>query len=138
MRRDRTILALLVVGAAATVSGGPGWASPERLQGAWATSAASCDQVFAKRNGRLIFNRQFGEAWSGFIVSGKHVRGARATCDLISSKHKGDILTFLLGCESEIMFDTMTVSVRFNGDDSLVRFDPEFPEVETPYNRCAR
>ncbi|CAN7147201.1 hypothetical protein LJR009_000023 [Bosea sp. LjRoot9] len=129
---------LLLAGAAVAISDRPGWASPERLQGAWATSAASCDQVFTKRNGRLVFNRQFGDSWSGFIVSGKHVRGARATCDLISSKHKGDILTFLLGCESEIMFDTMTISVRFNGDDSLVRFDPEFPEVETPYDRCAR
>ncbi|HEV7325160.1 MAG TPA: hypothetical protein VGN91_08835 [Bosea sp. (in: a-proteobacteria)] len=110
----------------------------ERLQGAWATSAASCDQVFSKRNGRLVLSKRSAEGWSGFIVSGKHVRGMNASCDVISSKQKGDVLTVLLGCETEIIFETMSVSLRFKPDGDLVRFDPEFPEVETSYHRCDR
>lgn len=108
----------------------------ERLQGAWATSAASCDQVFSKRNGRLVFSKRSAEGWSGFIATGKHVRGAHASCDVISSKQKGDVLTVLLGCETEILFETMSVSARFKPDGDLVRFDPDFPEVETSYHRC--
>lgn len=108
----------------------------ERLQGAWATSAASCDQVFSKRNGRLVFSKRSAEGWSGFIATGKHVRGAHASCDVISSKQKADVLTVLLGCETEILFETMSVSVRFKPDGDLVRFDPDFPEVETSYHRC--
>lgn len=108
----------------------------ERLQGAWATGAASCDQVFAKRNGRLVLNKRSAEGWSGFIVTGKHVRGMNASCDVISSKQKADVLTVLLGCETEIIFETMSVSVRFKPDGDLVRFDPDFPEVETSYHRC--
>ena len=73
---------------------------------------------------------------AGFIVTGKHVRGMNASCDVISSKQKADVLTVLLGCETEIIFETMSVSVRFKPDGDLVRFDPDFPEVETSYHRC--
>nr|WP_126109769.1 MULTISPECIES: hypothetical protein [unclassified Bosea (in: a-proteobacteria)]AZO76453.1 hypothetical protein BLM15_01680 [Bosea sp. Tri-49]RXT26380.1 hypothetical protein B5U98_07595 [Bosea sp. Tri-39]RXT31620.1 hypothetical protein B5U99_23140 [Bosea sp. Tri-54] len=114
------------------------FASPDRLQGAWVSDAAQCDQVFVARQGRLTFKKQKGDVWSGFIVSGKHVRGVRSTCDLISSKQKGDVLSFLLSCKDAITFDTMSVSVRFKDDNTLVRFDPDFPEVETRYNRCNR
>lgn len=133
--RRRLLTLLLIVGATAA-AGLPAAASPERLQGAWATSAATCDQVFAKRNGRLVFSKRSAEGWSGFIATGKHVRGAHTSCDLISSKQKGDVLSFLLGCETEIIFETVSVSVRFKPDGDLVRFDPDFPEVETTYHRC--
>jgi hypothetical protein len=98
----------------------------ERLQGAWATSAASCNQVS---------NTRSAEGWSDFIATGKHVRGAHASCDVISSKQKGDVLTVLLGCETEILFETMSVSIRFKPDGDLVRFNPGFPEVETSCHR---
>lgn len=122
--------------AAAAMAIGHSAEAVERLQGAWATSAASCDQVFSKRNGRLVFNKRSVEGWSGFIATGKHVRGAHASCDVISSKQKGDVLTVLLGCETDILFETMSVSVRFKPDGDLIRFDPDFPEVETSYHRC--
>jgi hypothetical protein len=122
----------LVVGAS------PASASPERLQGAWANSGFSCDKVFVKRNGRLTLNKHLGDSWPGFLVSGKHVRGGGASCDLISSKQNGDVSTFLLGCDEGVIFDTMSVSLRFKDDNTLVRFSPEFPEIETTYNRCDR
>lgn len=137
MRRGQRFLTLLLLaGATAATTGPSALASQERLQGAWATSAATCDQVFAKRSGRLVFNRKSAEGWSGFIATGKHIRSPNASCDVISSKQKGDALTFLLGCENEIIFENVSVSIRFKPDGSLVRFDPEFPEVETNYHRC--
>lgn len=135
---ERFAVAAAIAASSLLFAAGAASASPERIQGAWAIDAATCDQVFVKRNGRLTFNRQNGDSWSGFIVSGKHIRGARMTCDMISSKQKGDVLTFLLGCEDSIAFDTMSVSVRFKDDGKLLRFDPEFPEVETAYRRCDR
>lgn len=135
-RSQRFLTFLLFAGASAASTGASAQASPERLQGAWATNAATCDQVFTKRSGRLVFNKQSIEGWSGFIATGKHIRSPNASCDVISSKQKGDVLSFLLGCENEIIFETVSVSVRFKPDGGLVRFDPEFPEVETPYHRC--
>lgn len=108
-----------------------------RLEGAWTTRAASCDEVFVKRKGKLALKRT-SEGWSAFIVSGNRINGANATCRVQSSKQKGDVTTFLLSCADQIMFDTMTVSLRFKDDGTFVRFDPEFPEVETSYHRCDR
>jgi hypothetical protein len=134
MKRGTNPVALALLAVAATAIGQPSLAV-ERLQGAWATSAASCDQVFAKRNGQLVFKHS-AEGWSGFIATGKHIRGANATCDVISSKQKGDVLTVLLGCKTAVIFETSSVSVRFKPDGDVLRFDPEFPEVETSYHRC--
>ena len=109
----------------------------DRMDGAWATTAATCDEVFVKRNGKLALKRT-AEGWSAFIVNGNRINGANATCSVKSSKQKGDVTTLLLSCADKIMFDTMTVSVRFKEDGTFVRFDPEFPEVETSYHRCDR
>lgn len=108
-----------------------------RLDGAWTTSAASCDEVFVKRKGKLALKRT-SEGWSAFIVRGDRIDGANATCRVKSAKQKGDVTTFLLNCADKIIFDTMTVSLRFKDDGTFVRFDPEFPEVETSYHRCDR
>ena len=108
-----------------------------RLDGAWATTAATCEEVFTKRNGALTLKRT-KEGWSAFIIRGNRLNGANATCSVKSSKQKGDVTTLLLECADRIMFDTITVSVRFKEDGTFVRFDPEFPEVETSYHRCDR
>lgn len=134
MKRGMKLLAAALLAAAATIAGHSSQAV-ERLQGAWATSAARCDQVFAKRNGRLVFKNS-ADGWSGFIATGKQVRGTQASCEAVSSKQKGDVLTVLLSCQTKIIFETMSVSVRLMPDGGLVRFDPDFPEVETSYNRC--
>ncbi len=135
LRRHFTIAFLLTTILAALPSAGH---ASDRLQGAWVVDGVSCSDVFTQRGGRPAFKRNSLQGWSAFIVAGKHVRGARATCDLISSKQKGEVESFLLGCRSQIMFGSMSVSVRFLTDDKFVRFDPEFPEIETTYNRCTR
>ncbi|WP_146071277.1 hypothetical protein [Bosea lathyri] len=134
--RTTAIAALSILPLLAVAS--PASASPERLQGAWVNSGISCDKAFVKRNGRLTLNKNVGDSLPGFLVSGKHVRGTGASCDLISSKQSGDVWTFLLGCDEGVIFDTMSVSLRFKDDNTLVRFSPDFPEVETTYNRCDR
>lgn len=109
----------------------------DRLEGAWATSAASCDEAFVKRKGKLALKRS-AEGWSAFIVRGNRIDGANATCRVVSAKQNGDVTTALLSCADKIIFDTMKVSLRFKDDGTFVRFDPEFPEVETSYHRCDR
>lgn len=109
----------------------------DRMDGAWTTTASTCDQVFVKSKGKLALKRTL-DGWSAFIVNGNRINGANATCNVKSSKQKGDVTTLLLSCADKIMFDTMTVSIRFKEDGTFVRFDPEFPEVETSYHRCDR
>lgn len=133
-RHGLAALAMLLLTTA--LPGGSAYAA-DRLDGAWTTSAASCDEVFVKRKGNLALKRT-SEGWSAFIVRGNRINGANATCSVKSSRQKGDVTTLLLDCADKIIFDTMTVSIRFKEDGTLVRFDPEFPEVETSYHRCDR
>lgn len=110
----------------------------DRLDGAWATGVSSCEDAFVKRKGKLVMKPGALEGMSGFIVNGKHIQGARASCNVISSKQKGDVTALLLGCKSKIIFDTMSVSIRFESNDSFVRLDPDFPEIQMRYMRCNR
>lgn len=110
----------------------------DRLDGAWATGVSACEDAFVKRNGKLAMKSGALEGMSGFIVNGKHFQGPRASCNVISSKQKGDITTLLLRCKSAIIFDTMSVSIRFESNDSFVRLDPDFPEIQMRYMRCNR
>lgn len=135
MRLERYLLAAFLVAMSAPLHSAR---ADDRLNGTWAVDPASCGDVFTNRNGRPAFKRNSMDGAAGLIVSGKQMRGPRATCDLKSSKQQGEVLTLLLGCTSQIMFDTITVSVRFEGPDKLVRFDPAFSEITTTYNRCSR
>jgi hypothetical protein len=72
----------------------------------------------------------------GFIVDGKRFEGPNAICNVISTKASGATLTFALDCQTQIIFDTAIVSVRMLDANRLVRFNPEFPELDYHYQRC--
>lgn len=110
----------------------------DRLDGAWAAGVSACEDGFVKRKGKLAVKSGALEGMSGFIINGKHIQGAHASCNVISSKQKGDVTTLLLGCKSQIIFGTMSVSIRFEDNDSFVRLDPDFPEIQMRYTRCNR
>ena len=59
---------------------------------------------------------------------------AGSACDLIAQS--GETLTFALDCETRVIFDTAVVSVRMVNSNRLVRFNPEFPELDMHYERC--
>jgi hypothetical protein len=110
-------------------------ASLEELQGAWAATSSSCAEMFSRKGGRLSVNRD-NMANIGFIVDGKRFEGPNAVCNVISTKASGETLTFALDCRTQIIFDTAIVSVRMLDANRLVRFNPEFPELDYHYQRC--
>lgn len=136
MQKKHGLAGLAMLLFALPLSSGPAHAA-DRLDGAWTTSAASCDKVFVKRKGKLALKRTL-DGWSAFIIQGDRIDGANATCRVKSSRQKGNVTTLLLDCADKIIFDTMTVSIRLKDDGTFVRFDPDFPEVETSYHRCDR
>ncbi len=136
MQQNRMLLRASLSVALLAMSQAAG-AAADRLQGAWVTDATTCDTVFSKRNGQFTLKRD-AEGWSGFIVNGKRIRGTNATCSLVSSKQKDEVTTVLLSCADKIIFQSVSISIRFENDDRIVRFDPEFPEVQTIYKRCSR
>ena len=110
-------------------------ASLEELQGAWGASGSPCNELFSVKNGKMSLIRE-NLANSGFIVNGKRIEGSNATCNVKSTKQSGETLTFALDCETRVIFDTAVVSVRMVDPNRLVRFNPEFPELDMQFQRC--
>jgi hypothetical protein len=106
------------------------------LQGAWAPNASDCGKIFRKKGRTVEFVRKgLGEPTS-FIIAGQSARGPRASCQIRSVRARGDVLDVRLGCETAVIADSYTLSVRFFDKDSLARFDPSFPESEARFERC--
>ena len=126
-------MALLL--AVALSSGPVNGASLEELQGAWGASSSNCEEMFSKKGGKLSLNRD-NMANMGFIVDGKRFEGPNASCNVVSTKASGATLTFALDCRTQIIFDTAIVSVRMLDANRLVRFNPDFPELDYHYQRC--
>jgi hypothetical protein len=108
----------------------------DRFQGLWASAGAACDKVFTTRSGEAAFIEYNGEKAPGLIIKGNRIQGANATCSLVSSTDKLDSIVAVLKCQQQIIFDTMVVHLRFKGDDEMVRFDPDVPELATAFHRC--
>jgi hypothetical protein len=124
-------LPLLMLFAGSAYAGGL-----ERFQGAWGSQGIPCDTIFQNKDGRVAFNLIYGARVDGFIVNGKNIDGAHAACKVMSDSEQGDQYKFVVGCREDIIFDKLVVAVKFLNDDTLVRYDTDFPEIESTYVRC--
>jgi len=106
------------------------------LQGAWIINSAECSDAFTKRNGRFAFKPNQRNADTSFIISGKRIQGARASCTLESEKRTSDGLRAVLSCASRMMVGDLPVTFRVPNANTIVKFDPDFPELETTFTRC--
>ena len=113
-----------------------GAASLSELQGAWVINSAECSAVFTKRGGRFAFRPGRANADTSFIISGNRIQGARASCTLGSEKQTSDGFRAVLDCSSRMMVGALPVSFRVPNPDTIVKFDPDFPEIETTFVRC--
>jgi hypothetical protein len=111
-------------------------ATISELQGAWIISSAECSSAFTKRNGRFAFRPNQRNLDTSFIISGNRVRGARANCTLGSEKPTADGFRAVLDCSSRMMMGALPVSFRVPNANTIVKFDPDFPELETTFTRC--
>ncbi|MBZ6074710.1 hypothetical protein [Microvirga puerhi] len=115
------------IAAAATIS---------ELQGAWVINSATCSGAFAKKNGRIAFRPNPRFIDTSFIIDGKRIQGARATCTLGSEKQTPEGLKVILNCASRMMVGPLPVTLRVPDPNTIVKFDPDFPELETTFTRC--
>jgi hypothetical protein len=107
-----------------------------KIQGAWAAEMTDCSNVFATTDGKLSLMKRQDDALPGFIVDGRKIRGVAAACDIASAKENADGMTLLLSCQSQIMFGSMSVSIKLPDPGTLIRVDPNFPEITTKYHKC--
>jgi hypothetical protein len=106
------------------------------LNGMWASAADRCDKIFQKTAKRVSFQQMADLYGSGFIVDGDKLRGKAARCTVKSKRETPEAIHILASCASDIMLSNVQFSLKFNGNDSLVRFFPDIPGMELTYYRC--
>lgn len=131
-----TTLPLLAWAIGGAFGGQASAAEIPQLQGAWITQSGECSDVFTRRNGRLAFRPKHGFVDTSFIVSGNRIQGARASCTFGSEKRTADGLRVVLNCASRIATGPLVLTVRIPDRDTIIKFDPDFPELETTFKRC--
>jgi hypothetical protein len=108
------------------------------LSGAWATHTDLCSQVFATKDGRVVYTELSELFGSGFIVDGDRIRGKAATCTIKSKKQEGDSLELSAACASSIMTQDVKFSLKIIDDNTIARSFPEISGMSINYSRCSK
>jgi hypothetical protein len=106
------------------------------LTGAWATHEDLCNQVFTKKDNRVVY-AEFSELFgSGFIIDGDRITGKSGTCTIKSRKQEGDSLELSAACASTIMTQDVRFSLKIIDDNNISRSFPEISGMSLNYTRC--
>ena len=108
------------------------------LTGAWATSAAQCGKVFARkgRANQLTFSNFSGVYGGGFIAEADRLRGKFENCKIKSRKDDGKDINIIVGCASGIMVSNVQFFLKVVDDDTITRDFPGIEGMQVSYHRC--
>ena len=133
MSRKLLCLPLLLAGLLGLPAGA---AVAAGIDGAWATNASACKQVFTKKGKDVVLARDADFYGSGFVIDGSIVRGKMATCKVMSRKEEGTTIKFSASCATEISISKNEFELKIIDDNKVMRSFPNFPEMDTPFYRC--
>jgi hypothetical protein len=106
------------------------------FDGLWATSPEACKDIFTKRGNDVVFSDKADMYGSGFILSGKTIRGKIAVCKIQSLKKSGNTANIRAACATDISVSTNNFALRLVDDNKVIRSIPGVPELDTSYFRC--
>jgi hypothetical protein len=106
------------------------------LTGAWATDAAVCDKVFAKKGKAISFKADADAYGSGFIIDGNTIRGKIAKCSIKVRKEDGAVTHLLAACSTDISLANVQFALKTVDQDRIIRLYPGMEGLEVPYSRC--
>jgi hypothetical protein len=109
------------------------------LNGAWATGADQCKQVFVKKGDKISFAQFSEEFGGGFVADGNDVRSKTTRCTIISRKETGDTIDFRAACASEIMATSVNLRLKILDANSVSRIftDPDMAGMDLAFYRCS-
>jgi hypothetical protein len=106
------------------------------LNGAWATNASACKDVFVRKGKQIRLSGNADFFGSGFVVDGQTIRGKIAVCRITSRKDEGDAISLAAACSTDIMMTAAQFNLKVVDDNKIMRVLPGNPEMDTPYYRC--
>jgi hypothetical protein len=129
---------LLVIAAAPILGLAPTFSSAHAfdLNGAWASDAKFCSNIFERKGKALSFRRESELHGSGFIIDGNTIRGKAAKCAIKARKDAGEIINLVATCATDIMLSDVQFSMRIINDNKVSRIFPGMEGMELTYDRC--
>ena len=135
----RCLCSLALVGCLLMTAAGAGPVFPElqKLQGAWVPEGAQCAKIFFRQGKSINFRRPGATSREGVLIEGDRVGDGRQRCTIIKAKGDGDAYTILLTCfDGRSIWSKLSFSLRFSGDDKLIRSFADFPDEKLQLDRC--
>ena len=132
LKRKGALVAALA--AAFFAAGGPAGAMD--INGAWATSAEQCSNIFAKNGKTFTFTKNSDMHGGGFIIDGNEMIGKFARCTIKARKDSGTDINIIASCATDIMLSTVQFRLKELDSNSLLRQFPGMEEMEIRYHRC--
>ena len=130
---------LVLIGSLLASAAGAGPLSPElqKLQGAWVPQGAQCADIFFRQGKSINFRRPGAPSREGVLIEGDRVGDARQRCTITKAKAEGEAYTILLTCfDGRSIWSKRSFSLRFSGEDKLIRSFADFPDEELRLDRC--
>ena len=108
------------------------------LNGAWATAAEECGNVFTRRGKakQIVFARDSEVRGGGFIVEQDRLRGRTATCRVKSRKDDGETVNIVASCATDIMLSRVQFELKLLEPNKIRRLFPGMDEMQIDYYRC--
>jgi hypothetical protein len=106
------------------------------LNGAWATDASVCEQVFVKK-GNKVFFRETSELYGGgFIVEGRNVTGQIQNCTVKSVKQDGASVRVIAACSTGVSISDEQFDVKVVNENQITMMAKGMGDMGFPYTRC--
>ena len=106
------------------------------LNGAWTIDAASCDNVFTKRNDKLAFRQDADLNAGGLIIQGKQITGTFQKCTVKSFHENGSDVKVIASCSDGVSVSDVAFDVKISGQNNITLSSKQPVPVEMPYVRC--
>jgi hypothetical protein len=106
------------------------------LDGAWATQADICKNIFTRAGKAVSFRPDAQDYGTGFIIEGNSIRGQTSKCAIKAKKEAGPMLHLIAVCSMGIMTDQMQLSFKVTDDNRVSRVFPGMDDYDIPYVRC--
>ncbi len=107
------------------------------LNGAWATDASACKNVFGMSADHIPFMKADSDSFGGgFIVRGNSIIGKIATCAITGKKEVKNVVHLIAKCSTDVALANVQFSFKINDQNNITRLYPGMEELNTTYARC--
>lgn len=108
------------------------------LVGAWVMEGSECDQMFVKKDSGLALVEDSELFGGGFVIEGDRLTSALANCQIKGRRQSGDELHVTALCTTRTITSSLHFALKVIDQNTILRFSPSIPGIETKYTRCAR